>query len=178
LVRSDPAGDRRANVMPYRESIGAFRATSDPQRRDRLLRRSFQAGGQPAYVQVRSRSEYPWVTAGARRCPPVLARPWHATVGPRLRRRLADTASGCKDREPTRHLVRVWSVEYWPRLTQHTGPPKRPGNISGWQVSHRQPFGCGNCSGFDGLIIGHHLPRKRHVRIWDSISDRLTIVRG
>ena len=45
---------------------------------DPLLRRSFQAGGQPARAQVGGRSGCPWVTAGDRSFPPVLARTWHA----------------------------------------------------------------------------------------------------
>ena len=43
---------------------------------DPLPRRSFQAGGQPAHAQVRGRSRCPWVTAGDRGFPPVLARIW------------------------------------------------------------------------------------------------------
>ena len=47
---------------------------------DPLLRRSFHAGGQPARAQVGGRSRCPWVTAGDRSFPPVLARIWHASV--------------------------------------------------------------------------------------------------
>jgi hypothetical protein len=47
---------------------------------DRLLRRSFQAGGQPAPTQVKDRSRCPWVTVGGRSFPPVLARTWHASL--------------------------------------------------------------------------------------------------
>ena len=45
--------------------------------RDPLLRRSFQAGGQPGRAQVGSRPDCPWVTAGDRSFPPVLARTCH-----------------------------------------------------------------------------------------------------
>jgi hypothetical protein len=44
---------------------------------DQLLRRSFRAGGQPAGTQVGDCSRCPWVTAGDRSFPPVLARMWH-----------------------------------------------------------------------------------------------------
>ena len=44
---------------------------------DPLLRRSFQAGGQPAHAQIGRRSGCPWVTAGERSFPPVLAQMWH-----------------------------------------------------------------------------------------------------
>ena len=46
--------------------------------RDPLLRRPFPAGGQPAHAHVGGRSRCPWVTAGDRSFPPVLARMWHA----------------------------------------------------------------------------------------------------
>jgi hypothetical protein len=39
--------------------------------------RSFQAGGQPARAQFRGRSRCPWMTAGHRSLPSVLARIWH-----------------------------------------------------------------------------------------------------
>jgi hypothetical protein len=45
--------------------------------RDPLLRRWFQAGSRPVRAQVRGRSRCPWVPAGDRRFPPVLARTWH-----------------------------------------------------------------------------------------------------
>jgi hypothetical protein len=48
---------------------------------DRLLRRSFRAGGQPARVQVGGRSHCPWATAGDRSFPPVLAWMWHGCSG-------------------------------------------------------------------------------------------------
>ena len=44
---------------------------------DQFLRRSFRAEGQPAYAPFGRRSGCPWVTAGDRSFPPVLARIWH-----------------------------------------------------------------------------------------------------
>jgi hypothetical protein len=49
-------------------------------RRDLLLRRSFQAGGQPAGVQLGHRLRCPWVTPDDRSFPPVLARMWHDRI--------------------------------------------------------------------------------------------------
>jgi len=51
--------------------------------RDRLLRRSFHAAGQPARTQIGGRSRCPWVTASDRSFPPVLARTWHGCGYPR-----------------------------------------------------------------------------------------------
>ena len=48
---------------------------------DHLLRRSFHAAGQPAHAQIGGRFRCPWVTAGDRSFPPVLARTWHASRG-------------------------------------------------------------------------------------------------
>ena len=45
---------------------------------DRLLRRSFHAAGQSALAQIAGRSRCPWLIAGNRSFPPVLARTWHA----------------------------------------------------------------------------------------------------
>ena len=47
-----------------------------------LPRRSFHATGQPAHGQIRGRSRCPWLTAGHRSFPPVLARTWHAACMP------------------------------------------------------------------------------------------------
>lgn len=53
---------------------------------DLLLRSSFRAGGQPAPAQIGGRSWYPWLTAGDRSFPPLLARLWHGL--PVIARRL------------------------------------------------------------------------------------------
>ena len=61
--------------------------------RDPLLRRSFQARGQPARVQVGGCSRCPWVTAGDRSFPLVLARKWHGAC----RSTLEGAAAGIVD---------------------------------------------------------------------------------
>jgi len=61
--------------------------------RDPQLGRSFQAGGQPARAEVGSRSGCPWLTAGDRSFPPVLARTWHATW--------MQTSGACEDKSPS-----------------------------------------------------------------------------
>ena len=53
--------------------------------RDPLLRRSIQAGGQPARTQVGGCSWCPWATAGDRSFPSVLAREWHGACRSRSR---------------------------------------------------------------------------------------------
>lgn len=60
---------------------------------DRLIRRSFQAGGQPACAQIGCRSWCPWVTAGDRSFPLVLARKWHGAC----RSTVEDAADGIVD---------------------------------------------------------------------------------
>ncbi len=60
---------------------------------DRLLRRSLQAGGQPARAQIGGRSWCPWVTAGDRSFPLVLVRKWHGAC----RSTVEDAADGMVD---------------------------------------------------------------------------------
>jgi hypothetical protein len=51
---------------------------------DRLLTRSFHAGGQPGRALVEARSRCPWAITSDRSCPPVVAWMWHASDGQHL----------------------------------------------------------------------------------------------
>ena len=53
--------------------------------RDPLLGSMFHATGQPARAQIGGRSRCPWVTAGDRSLPSVLARQWHGACRTRSR---------------------------------------------------------------------------------------------
>ena len=68
---------RSVGYRPKVDSRSSVKAMLTPMARDQLLRRSFHAGGQPAHAQVGGGSRYPWVTAGDRSFPLVLARMWH-----------------------------------------------------------------------------------------------------
>jgi hypothetical protein len=100
--------------------------------------RSFQAGGQPARVQLGGRLRCPWLTADDRSFPPVLARTWHG--------------SG-----------RVYRVPREP----HSGAQQRSGTVCGllsgvlrrWRVSFRSAYLLHTRLGgvLDALVgIGHH----------------------
>jgi hypothetical protein len=74
LYLGSVASDRRANV-----TVGILSGIMHMVH-DQLLRRSFHAAGQPARAQIGGRSRCPWVTAGDRSFPLVLARTWHAAT--------------------------------------------------------------------------------------------------
>jgi len=78
------AGQQVNGIDPGSMDVGlVLHFAAAPHPGDPLLRRSFQAGGQPARAQVGGRSGCPWVTAGDRSFPPVLARVWHGCANPR-----------------------------------------------------------------------------------------------
>ena len=74
----------RPNRGRYPQLVGAstVAASSALILSDPLIRRSFQAGRQPARAQVGGCSYSPWVTAGDRSFPSVLARMWHGHKRP------------------------------------------------------------------------------------------------
>jgi hypothetical protein len=77
----------KAPPCPNTAELGNVELTQS----DRLLRRSFQAGGRRAPTQVGSRAGCPWVTADDRSFPSVLARMWHVLF---LRPDLTKDATG------------------------------------------------------------------------------------